>query len=156
MGRKHSIRSSSSDLLPLSDSDIPALLHRSSSSRSSPDIFFGLFSLALSCSWEELQNRGSDHLPILLTVLFSPVFRLNERPPFFNFQKARWDDFAFYFDSHCPSAEEYSSLSSTAALFTSLTLNALLTIGYFGQTALSLSLWQKWLWRTCQLLSLWH
>ena len=44
----------------------------------------------------------------------------------FNFQKARWDDFAFYFDSHCPSAEEYSSLSlsSVAALFTSLTLNA--------------------------------
>ena len=32
----------------------------------------------------------------------------------------------FYFDSHCPSAEEYSSLSpsSSAALFTSLTLNA--------------------------------
>ena len=36
----------------------------------------------------------------------------------------RWDDFAYYFDSHCPSAEEYSSLSSVAALFTSLTLNA--------------------------------
>ena len=32
----------------------------------------------------------------------------------------------FYFDSHCPSAEEYSSLSlsSAAALFTSLTVNA--------------------------------
>ena len=45
-------------------------------------------------------------------------------PPSFNFQKARWDGFASYFDSHCPSAEEYSSLSSAAALFTSLTLNA--------------------------------
>ena len=44
----------------------------------------------------------------------------------FNFQKARWDDFASYFDFHCPSAEEYSSLSfsSAAALFTSLALNA--------------------------------
>ena len=32
----------------------------------------------------------------------------------------------FYFDSHCPSAEEYSSpfLSCAAALFTSLTQNA--------------------------------
>ena len=38
-------------------------------------------------------------------------------------QKACWDGFASYFDSHCPSAEEYSSLSSAAALFTSLTLN---------------------------------
>ena len=66
-----------------------------------------------------LQDLGSDHLPILLSVPLSPVFRLNERPPFFNFQKARWDDF----DSHCPSAEVYSSLSSTAALFTPLALD---------------------------------
>ena len=47
-------------------------------------------------------------------------------PLSFNFQKARWDDLASYFDFHCPSAEEYStvSLSSAAALFTSLALNA--------------------------------
>ena len=45
-------------------------------------------------------------------------------PPSFNFQRALWEDFAFYFDSHCPSAEEYSSLSifSATALFTSLSL----------------------------------
>ena len=67
-----------------------------------------------------LQDLGSDHLPILLSIPLSPVFRPNERPPSFNFQKARWDDF----DSHCPSAEEYSSLSSAAALFTSLATNA--------------------------------
>ena len=56
----------------------------------------------------------------------SLVFHPNERPPSFNFQKARWDDFASYFDSHCPTAEEYSSLSlsSAAALFTSLAMNA--------------------------------
>ena len=46
--------------------------------------------------------------------------------PSFNFQKACWDGFASYFDSHCPSAEEYSSLFlfSAAVLFTSLALNA--------------------------------
>ena len=73
-----------------------------------------------------LQDLGSDHLPILLSIPLSPVFRPNELPPSFNFQKARWDGFASYFDSHCPSAEEYSFLSllSAAALFTSLTLNA--------------------------------
>ena len=71
-----------------------------------------------------LQDLGSDHQPILLSVPLSPVFRANKGPPSFNFQKGRWDDFAFYFDSHCPSAEEYSSLSSAAALFTSLALNA--------------------------------
>ena len=73
-----------------------------------------------------LQDLGSDHLPILLSIPLSPVFQPNERPHSFNFQKAHWDGFASYFDSHCPSAEKYSSLSlfSAAALFTSLTLNA--------------------------------
>ena len=82
-----------------------------------------------------LENLGSDHLPILLSVPLSPVYRPNERPPSFNFQKARWDGFASYFDSHCPSAEEYSSLSlsSAAALFTSLALNAAKSSIPFGR-----------------------
>ena len=116
----------SSDLLPLNDPDTPTLLHRSSGSCSSPDISFAPCTLAFSCSWEVLQDHGSDHLPILLSIPLSLVFRLNERPSSFNFQKARWDGFASYFDSHCPLAKEYSSfsLSCAAALFTSLTLNA--------------------------------
>ena len=83
-----------------------------------------------------LQNVGSDHLPTLLSVPLSPIFCPNERPPSFNFQKARWDDFAYYFDSHCLFTEEYSSLSSVAAaaaLFTSLTLNAAKSSIYFGR-----------------------
>ena len=73
-----------------------------------------------------LQDLGSDHLPILLSIPLSPVFCPNERSPSFNFQKARWNDFASYFDSHCLFPEKYSSLSlsSAAALFTSLVLNA--------------------------------
>ena len=71
--------------------------------------------------------------PILLSIPLSPVFRSNERPPSFNFQKARWDSFASYFDSHCPLPEEYSSLSSAAALFTSLALNAAKSSIPFGR-----------------------
>ena len=91
--------------------------------------------LAFSCSWEVLQDLGSDHRPIFLSIPLSPVFRPNERPPSFNFQKARWDCFASYFDSHCPSAEEYSSLSvsSAAALFTSLAMNAAKSFILFGR-----------------------
>ena len=109
------------DLLPLNDPDIPTLVHRSSGSRFSPDISFAPSSFALSCTWEVLQDLGSDHLPILLSVPLSPVFH----PLSFNFQKACWNDFASYFDSHCSSAEEYSFLSSAAAaaVFTSLALN---------------------------------
>ena len=125
----------SSDLLPLNDPDTTTLLHRSSGSRSFSEISFAPSSLSLSCSWEGLQDLGSDHLPILLSVPLSPVFRPNERPPSFKFQKARWDGFAFYFDSHCPSAEQYSSLSlsSAAALFTSLALNAAKSSIPFGR-----------------------
>ena len=59
----------------------------------------------------------------------------NECPPSFNFQHARWDGFASYFDLHCPSAEEYSSLSlsSAAALFTFLALNAAKSSIPFGR-----------------------
>ena len=70
----------SSDLLPLNDPDTPTLLHRSSGSRSSPDISFAPSTLAFSCSWEVLQDMGSDHLPILVSIPLSPVFRPNERP----------------------------------------------------------------------------
>ena len=82
-----------------------------------------------------LQDLGSDHLPILLSIPLSPVFRPNNRSPSFNFQKARWDVFVSYCDSHCPSADEYSSLSlpSAAALFTSLTLNAAKSSIPFGR-----------------------
>ena len=114
----------SSDLLPHNHPDLPTLLHCSYGRRSSPGISFVPSSLTLSCSWEVLQDLDSDHLPILLSIPLSPVFHPNKHPPSFNFQKARWDDFASYFDSHCPSAEEYSSLSlSSAAVFTSLALN---------------------------------
>ena len=70
----------SSDFFPLNDPDIPTFLHCSSGSRSSPDIYFALSSLALSCSWEVLQNLSSDHLPILLSVYLYPIFRFNEVP----------------------------------------------------------------------------
>ena len=63
----------------------------------------------------------------------------------FNFQKARWDDFAFYFDSHCPSVEEYSSLSlsSAAALFSSLALNAAKSSIPFGRTKRHPTAWRS-------------
>ena len=105
---------------------MPALLHRSSGSRSSPGISFAPSSLALSCAWEVLRDLGSGHLPVLLSVPLFPIFRPGERPPSFSFWKARWDGFASCFDSRCPSSEECSSLSrsSAAALFASRTLSA--------------------------------
>ena len=89
------------------------------------------------------QDLGSDHLPLLLSIPLSPVFRPNACPPSFNFQKARWNGFASYIDSHCPSAEEYSSLSlsSAAALFTSLALNAAKSSIPFGRIKRPSKVW---------------
>ena len=101
VGRKNSIGLSL--LISLNDPDIPTFFHRSF-----PYIFFAPSSLSLSCFLEVLQNLGSDHLPILLSVPLSPVCRPNERPPSFNFQKACWNDF----DSHCPFDKEYWSFFS--------------------------------------------
>ena len=122
----------SSDPLPLNDSDIPTLLHRFSGSGFSPDIFIAPSSLALSCSLEKHQVVGSDHLPILLTVPHSTVFRPYAAPHPSVFRKLVGMT-ASYIDSNCPSAEEYSSLSSIAALFTSLTLNAAKSSILFGR-----------------------
>ena len=82
--------------------------------------------LALSCFLKVLQDLDSGHLPIFVFVPLSLVICFNKCPPSFNFQKARWGNFVSYFDSHCHSAEEYSSfsLSSAVAFFTSLALNA--------------------------------
>ena len=77
----------SSDLFPINDPDTPTLLHRSSGSRFSSNIFFAPSSLAFSCSWEVLQNLGSDHLPILLSVPLCPVFHPNKRPLPLTFRK---------------------------------------------------------------------
>ena len=146
-----------SDLLPLNDSDIPTLFHCFSGSHSSPDISFAIFSLAQSCSCEVLQYLGSDHLPIFLTVSLFLVFCPNKHPPSFNFLKARWDDFASHFDSHCPFAKEYLSLSSAAALFTSLALIAakssfLLTASNTILKPGGLLKWKKWLVKDARLL----
>ena len=99
--------------------------------------------LVLSCSREVLQDLGSDHLPILLSVPLSPAYHPNEHPPFFQFSESSLGWFASYFDSHCPSAEEYLSLSlsSAAALFTTLALNATKSSIPFGRIKCPTKAW---------------
>ena len=84
MGRKYSIESS-----PLSSFSMTLtyLLFFTA-----PLLTFSLHPFALSCSWEVLQDLGSNHLPILLTIFLSQVFCPNKRSPSFNFQKTLWDD----------------------------------------------------------------
>ena len=82
MERKHSIGSSP---LTFSHSMTLTYLHFFIAPLAVAPPLISLFSLTLSCSWKVLQNLGCDHLPILLTVPFSPTFRPNERLTFFEF-----------------------------------------------------------------------
>ena len=82
-----------------------------------------------------LQNLGSDHLPILPSISLSPVFAPRNVLLQLIFRKLAGIILVFYFDSHCPFAEKYSSfsLSSAAALFTSRILNAAKSFIPFGR-----------------------
>ena len=127
----------SSDLLPLNDPDTPTLPHRSSGNRSSPNISFAPSSFASSCFWRCFRTLVlTTYQFFYLSPSLSPAYLSNERPLSYNIQKNRWNDFASYIDSHCPSAEEYSSLflsSAAAALFISLAMNAAKSSILFGR-----------------------
>ena len=118
----------SSDLLPLNDPDTPTLLHRFS-----PDISFAPSSLALSCSWELLQDLGSDHLPILLSVPLSPVFRPNELPLPSIFRKLAGMGLLPTLTLIVLLQRNTRLFLSAAALFTSLALNATKSSIPFGR-----------------------
>ena len=69
LARKYSIGSSLLTSTPINNPDIPTLIQPSSGSRYTLDNSFAPSSLSLSCSWEMLQDLGSDHLAIILSVL---------------------------------------------------------------------------------------
>ena len=103
VGRKYS-KKVICDILPLNDPDTSTFLHCSS-----PDIYFAPSSIAISCSWSvsglELWSRTNfANCPSFSTL---PSQRTN---PFLPFPESWLDHFAFYFDSHFPSVEEYFSL----------------------------------------------
>ena len=104
------------------------MLHSLPTLISKPLIPFGPFYILSPCP---LTTVPYSWLSFFASCLLSPLTLSGS----FNFQKARWADFASYFDSNCPSAKEYLSLSlsSAAALFTSLALNAAKSSIPFGR-----------------------
>ena len=91
------------------------LLHHSSGSRSSPDIYFAPFSCPLLLLGDTSELGLSS--PTNCTNYRSFSALLPQHTTLFHFQKAHWDDSVFYFDFYCPTAEESYFLFSAAALF---------------------------------------
>ena len=90
----------SSDLLPLNNPEHHTLLHCATGNRSSPDLSLVPARLASKCTWQTLPDLGSDHLPISITIPTSPIINSFHRPPSFNYNKARWDEYLTYIDTH--------------------------------------------------------
>ena len=82
-------------LLPFNNYDTSTLLHCSFGSCYSFKIFFPPFSLAMFCTSEVLQNLGSDHHSIMITVPLSTLFHPNKGPLPTIFRKFVWTTF-FY------------------------------------------------------------
>ena len=108
----------SSDLLPLNNPEHHTLLHRATGNRSSPDLSLIPARIASKCTWQTLPDLGSDHLPISITILTSPLINSFHRPPSLNYNKARWDDYLTYIDTHCPTPSNFTTLSLSEATHT--------------------------------------
>ena len=65
-----------------------------------------------------LPDLGSDHLPISITIPTSPIINSFHRPPSFNYNKARWDEYLTYIDTHCPIPSNFTTLSLSEATHT--------------------------------------
>ena len=108
----------SSDLLPLNNPEHYTLLYRATGNRSSPDLSLVPARIASKCTWQTLPNLGSDHLPISITIPTSPLINSSHRSPSFNYNKAHWDDYLTYIDTHCPTPSNFTTLSLFKATHT--------------------------------------
>ena len=124
----------SSDLLPLNNPEHHTLLHRATGNRSSPDLSLVPARIASKCTWQTLPDLGSDHLPISITIPTSLIINSFHRSPSFNYNKARWDEYLTYIDTHCPTPSNFTtlSLSETTHTFTKLLNDAATSAIPFG------------------------
>ena len=126
----------SSDLLPLNNPEHHTLLHRATGNRSSLDLFLVPARLASKCTWQTLPDLGSDHLPISITIPTSPIINSFHRPPSFNYNKARWDDYLTYIDTHCLTLKHFLFLKPLTPLPNSSMMLPLLPFLSAASTAL--------------------
>ena len=91
----------SSNLLPLNNLDHPTLLHHATGNCSSPD---GNSSSCPHSLQMYIADLSSDHLPISMTIPTSPLINFISHSPSFNYNKAHWEEYFFYTDTHCPTS----------------------------------------------------
>ena len=94
------------------------LLHRATGNISSPDLSLVPARINSKCTWQTLPDLGSDNLPISITIPISPLINSFHRPPSFNYNKSRWDDYLTYIDTHCPTPSNFTTLSLSEATHT--------------------------------------
>ena len=116
----------SSELLALANPDHITLLHYSIGNRSPPGLSPVPASIASICIRQVLPDLGSNLLSVSITIPGYPMGNLASGPLSFNYNKARWDKYLFYKNTHCPPPSIFTtlSLSETIHTFTKLVNNA--------------------------------
>ena len=74
--------------------------------------------IASKCTRQTLPDLGSDHLHISITIPTSPLINSIHHLPSFNYNKARWDNYLTYIDTHCPTPSNFTTLSVSEATHT--------------------------------------
>ena len=78
--------------------------------------------------------RSSSYPINSITIPTSSLINSFHRPPSFNYNKAHWDDYLTYIDTHCPPPSNFTTLSLSEAThtFTKLLNNAATSAISFG------------------------
>ena len=84
----------STNLLLLQNKDSPTtFFHRPSGACTRPDQTLISADLQEQCSWDVLDDLGSDHLPILISIKMERVKGKPTRKTAWNYSKADWDEY---------------------------------------------------------------
>ena len=70
------------------------------------------------CTWRTLPNLVSDHLPISITISTFPLINSISHSPSSNYNKAHWDKYLSYINTHCPPPSSFTTLSFSEATYT--------------------------------------
>ena len=99
--------------------------------------------IASKSTWQTLPDLDSDHLPISIIIPISPLINSIHRPPSFNYNKARCDNYLTYIDTHCPTPSNFTTLSLSEAThtFTKLLNDAAISAIPFGSISRPANAW---------------
>ena len=115
----------STNLILLQDNDSkPTLFHRPSGTSKKPDHTLISADIRDQCHWEILEDIGSDHLPILISIQIEKEKQPSNQSTRWNYSKADWDKFRTMSDELLTKIDLNSDINTQFTQFCQATLTA--------------------------------